>query len=400
MSYNTVQVAAIIVTVVLFCFSATVVGLRIFDRRWRRVGLRFDDWAVLATLFVTLCYSITVFVYAAKYNLGVNRPIRPSEYRNYAINAYVNRLCYATAFDWAKCCIVLFYIRIADRHSRPLYWSILVGILAFCFFKWVLHFLILAIPCVPVSYSWNRLQPGAHGQCIAQATQAVVINVFTFITEGLIVLAPLPMLWMAGLSRRQKIVLAGMFSLALLIIVASGLKLRAVIRGSRGEQAYQLGIAAIWTSVETNSALFVAGALPLKSLVHMSFRRFRRRFSGQTDATDSLESGASGMPGMPSSSSTSKTGYDSKTNLGVWPEQENTALDNIPSNDPNAIIPPAARKASLAAQSADPASRNGSTGSDTVVEKAALEAEQQKQQQLGMYQHDISPRSSVSRERD
>lgn len=71
-----------------------------------------------------------------------------------------------------------------------------------------------------------------------------------------------------------------MFSLGILIIIASALKLRSVINAASQQPAYQTGIAYIWVAIEMNVAILVAGFLPLKALLEASFRRLSiTRFS-------------------------------------------------------------------------------------------------------------------------
>ena len=322
MTYNTVQLGVVIVTPVLFFCSASVTLLRLFDRYHRKAKYTFDDWAILATLIATTLYTIATLIWVSRFYLGYDLPLSRPEYMKYLINSYSQRLLYATAFDWAKCCIVLFYIRITDRHVRRVYWTLLMVVFGLCVFKWLLHIFIFLFQCAPVAYFWRSREVGAEGHCLSSAKQAIIINVFTFLTEACIVVAPLPMLWMAGLSRSQKAALAGMFSLALLIVIASALKLRAVIQATKGEAAYQSGIAVIWTGVETNTALFVAGMLPLKNLLHMSFRRFTRRLSGQTDTDASMGGSSAGNDTLVNPSPTT----------GLWPAHE-AALFSMNSNE-------------------------------------------------------------------
>jgi hypothetical protein len=91
---------------------------------------------------------------------------------------------------------------------------------------------------------------------------------------------------MAGLSFRQKFALCCMFNLAVLIIVASALKLRSVIRSTRISPAYELAIAHVWTTVEYNMAILVAAVLPLKARLESGFKRFKRKFSNHSAGLD------------------------------------------------------------------------------------------------------------------
>lgn len=274
--------SAILTTSTVLCFASTaVVCLRLYDRRYiRRVNFAPDDYAVMASLAFIILWTISTIVWTSRFHLGTLLALQNNEYKAYMINSYVNRLLYALGFDIAKVAIILFYMRLTNRFTQRLYWKVLCLVLAFMIFDVVGHFFVLAVPCSPVYLFWQGSTIERQQNCWSTASSATVINIFTFISEALIVLTPIPMLWLAGLNGRQRFALALMFSLGGLIILASALKLRYVLRAQTRYQAtYDTGIAYIWIAVEANVALLVAGFLPLKALLEAHFRAVKRRFS-------------------------------------------------------------------------------------------------------------------------
>lgn len=274
--------SAILTTSTVLCFaSCAVVCLRLYDRRYiRRMSFASDDYAVMVSLFFIILWTISTIVWTSRYHLGTLLSLEANEYRIYMLNSYINRLFYALGFDIAKVAIILFYMRLTNRFTQRLYWRLLCVILAFMIFDVVGHFFVLAVPCSPVNLFWQGSALERSDKCWSTASSAKVINVFTFFSEGLIVLTPIPMLWLAGLNGRQRFALALMFSLGILIILASALKLRYVLRAqTRHHATYDTGIAYIWIAVEANVALLVAGFLPLKALLEAHFRAVKRRFS-------------------------------------------------------------------------------------------------------------------------
>lgn len=246
----------------------------------RKLRLAIDDYTILISLITVFLWTISDIVWLSRFYLGVSENLYDHQYRVYLINSYVTRLLYAISFDTAKIAIILFYIKVTNRLTQRTYWLILNGILAFAVFGLLLHFFFLAIPCVPVKRFWDREdEHKGVANCLSTAEAAKIINAFNFAIEALIVLAPVPMLWLSGLNRQQRIALAGMFSLGGLMILASALKLQNVLRSSRQTAAYNYAIVNTWTAVETNTALIVAGCLSLKALFEARFMAVKRRFS-------------------------------------------------------------------------------------------------------------------------
>lgn len=288
---------SVLIVSTLFCAASTsVVGLRIYDRRRnRKLPLAMDDYACLVSLASSSSWVITTILWVTCFHLGSKETLTGSALREYRITSYVARILYVLTFDVAKIAIILFYIKLTNKVTQRTYWLVLTVVLAFMYLDTMLHLLVIMIPCSPVSDYWNV--GTTSPRCWSSTESAMVVNVFTFISEGLIVLAPIPLLWLAGLDNRQRVALGCMFSLASLIIVASGLKLRNVLVSQTQYPSYDLGVAWIWVAVESQTALLVAGFLPLKALLSSRFYAMKRRFSSpnteaEADGTNRTRNGS------------------------------------------------------------------------------------------------------------
>lgn len=69
--------------------------------------------------------------------------------------------------------------------------------------------------CQPVSYFWDKHQPGS-GHCIQEVQFFRFNGITNMLLDVMVLLLPIPMVWKLNLERQQKIAVTGMFLLGLL----------------------------------------------------------------------------------------------------------------------------------------------------------------------------------------
>jgi hypothetical protein len=72
--------------------------------------------------------------------------------------------------------------------------------------------------CTPIDFAWNKSQTG---HCINIATFFVTLGIINAVTDTIIVLMPLPLIWKLNLPKGRKIGICGIFALSSIVIVAS-----------------------------------------------------------------------------------------------------------------------------------------------------------------------------------
>jgi hypothetical protein len=77
--------------------------------------------------------------------------------------------------------------------------------------------------CVPISYFWDRSQPGSCG--IGPLTFPFIISIFNAVSDFVVVALPIPMVWKLDLPRGRKIGICVIFLLGGIVILASVIRL-------------------------------------------------------------------------------------------------------------------------------------------------------------------------------
>jgi len=85
----------------------------------------------------------------------------------------------------------------------------------FFIFAWgVLAFTVTWAWCVPIAYGWNPTIPGGH--CADRDAGYLAVGVIDPVTDLLILLLPLPMIYHLQIPRIKQLSLAFIFSIAIL----------------------------------------------------------------------------------------------------------------------------------------------------------------------------------------
>lgn len=108
-----------------------------------------------------------------------------------------------------KTSILLLYVRI---FHTPTFRKVALGVWLFTACWAVSAFTSNLLQCYPVSYFWNKNQPG---HCIHNAliTIGMTNGVLSFVGDLVILMMPLGMIWKLQMDRKRKIALSGIFLL-------------------------------------------------------------------------------------------------------------------------------------------------------------------------------------------
>ena len=68
--------------------------------------------------------------------------------------------------------------------------------------------------CTPINYNWDRTQPG--GYCVDARIFSIGVSIPNIVTDVIILLLPLPVIWQMQLHFSKKIALSAIFSLGIL----------------------------------------------------------------------------------------------------------------------------------------------------------------------------------------
>lgn len=120
---------------------------------------------------------------------------------------YPEEILYMTGFSLVKLSVLLFYRRIfpGQRFKQALW------IVTFLVIGWgVTMTFASALQCIPIRKAWN---PDVPGKCINLHAYYFGQAIPNSITDGIILLLPLPSLWKLQVPRSQKVALIAIFFL-------------------------------------------------------------------------------------------------------------------------------------------------------------------------------------------
>ena len=108
-----------------------------------------------------------------------------------------------------KTSILLLYVRLFRTQTFK---RVALGVWIFTLCWAISAFMSNVFQCTPVSYFWNKAQPG---HCIPNAliTIGMTNGVLSFVGDLVILSLPIPMVWKLQINKRRKIALIGMFLL-------------------------------------------------------------------------------------------------------------------------------------------------------------------------------------------
>ena len=113
---------------------------------------------------------------------------------------FISSCLYLIALLGYKFAILLLYLRIFNVNKTFKYftWATMFLVFGYLFS----NFLTLIFGCTPVDKYWN---PAFTGHCIETIQADYAYGSLNFITDLIMFILPLPMIWRLQLSRRQKL---------------------------------------------------------------------------------------------------------------------------------------------------------------------------------------------------
>lgn len=124
-------------------------------------------------------------------------------------------LIYSFTIVTIKSSILVFFYR---TFPTPAFRKAVIGVGVFINCWLIAMIFVTVFQCTPVSFFWNKNQPGRCINVTASYMSTAAINA---VTDFVIVVMPLPLIWKLKLPNDRKAGLCGIFVLGSIVIVAS-----------------------------------------------------------------------------------------------------------------------------------------------------------------------------------
>ncbi|PLB47613.1 hypothetical protein P170DRAFT_409820 [Aspergillus steynii IBT 23096] len=267
-------------------FISIVIALRLWVRIFMLRAMGTDDVLMVVGTLLTFGLTITTMI-GTQYGIGKHlSDINLEDYEALFKSVWATRILYTVGMGFVKMSLLWFFLRLDQRWWMR--WSvffvmfIVVG-LSFASFVGSI------VSCTPPSKFWD-VTGERPGHCMSPGPQQdfyEVNGILNIVTDILIWLLPIPMLWQLHITLVAAIF--GVFSIGILALSAACVRYNFVLdlEGNK-DQFYPLADSLNWCTIEVYVAIFCGSAPSLSVLI--------KTYAPRVFGTSKAQNYASGTP--------------------------------------------------------------------------------------------------------
>ncbi|CAI6333725.1 unnamed protein product [Periconia digitata] len=241
--------ADIAVETILLFFVFLTLGLRIWSRAIKGIGMHTNDWLIIASTFVLTARYATELCVIFIGGLGLHLVeaitlAGPNLVTDFLKILYALDLMWITTCALTKLSILFFYTQVFYINKKFVYISyVAIGLCAVYGVSSFFHF---AFYCTPVRKSWY---PMLDGKCGNDSVKYLLWGSIDIILDVFIIALPLPLLSTLKLPTAKKLGLIGVFGLGLGIVAITGVRFKFYEEIDFTDMTYSLVNQAIFTAM-------------------------------------------------------------------------------------------------------------------------------------------------------
>ncbi|KAK0747043.1 hypothetical protein B0T18DRAFT_326855 [Schizothecium vesticola] len=276
---------ALLPCVILTPLMVLTVAIRVWARH-TMTGLGLEDWMLLLG-FLFAIITNTIFLLILQYGYGYHTDVLSDDNLILVLRTWwVAQMTYKISLQATKVSLLLFYMRIF--HHIAWFKKISLSLIAFLIIYLIATTVTSIVQCTPVALAWDA---SVDGHCIDLPKFFIFNGVVALLTDLLVLVLPLPLVWGLQLPFSQKLALIPVFGIGIAIVVVSALRLKYLITAPALDKTYDLEIT-LWTIIEYNLALVCASLPSVRVLLARMFPRFLRGSSAARYRSDEAHSAA------------------------------------------------------------------------------------------------------------
>ncbi|CAI6339121.1 unnamed protein product [Periconia digitata] len=242
------------------------VALRFVSRVKIGAKLCKDDWLILAAMVCLIAHATSCMI-TPSFGVGRHVLLVTNVHGIVAANL-AEATSYSTNLMFTKLSILALYYRIFSltRGWIPTLWAFAVFVIALG----ITQPLVYIFHCIPIQWSWDENTPNM--KCIDFSLAIAVLGTIHIITDWLLLLLPIPVVWSLRLGQRAKISICALFAVGGAVCIISIIRVR---------KAHELkGVDPTWNFVPVQSLSTVEGSIGILAACMPTWRPLFR-FVGQ-----------------------------------------------------------------------------------------------------------------------
>ncbi|KAF2747368.1 hypothetical protein M011DRAFT_494498 [Sporormia fimetaria CBS 119925] len=279
---------AVVTAFALTSLSTVVVALRFYSRYVLVRKLSSPDWVMFFALITTWgsavvnYYQIDSTDYSEAYDEAESIRVTVRA----LLTVYIYRLFYIVGLSLIKISILLFYNYVTSVHKS--FHCIVKALMCIVIASCLSMFIAAVLTCNPPSDAWSYdvFQGSIQGIYPKACYNPVILwyfsAIFNLVTDCIIWILPIPfVLHLQSMQTKRRIELAATFSVGIVAITASAVRLWVVTEWTSGyeKQAEKLPSLLIWGQVEQHAGIIAASIPFLRPLFRRLFRGRREQLS-------------------------------------------------------------------------------------------------------------------------
>ena len=218
----------------------------------------------LIPLFIRMAFIHVVLLYGTNnvQTVGVHYSATDLEHRSIGARLVLAARIFYAAFIWtSKLTISEFLKRITKRIWRRSYELTLQGIRIFLLLTFIAVVVATLCECQPFDHYWQVVpDPGPH--CRQGYGNLLTMGVCDIVTDLLLIAFPIPIILNSGQNWKRKFQLVSLFSLSIILIIVTALRVPKVI-SKEGRQQYRT----VWASAEILASAAVSNTVIIGSFL-------------------------------------------------------------------------------------------------------------------------------------
>ncbi|KAL0938204.1 CFEM domain-containing protein [Colletotrichum truncatum] len=184
---------------------------------------------------------------------------------------YIEAPIYLILLGLTKVSILCFYLRLFPYEGFCRLCHILLVIVITTTTLWAV---LAIVQCRPISYNWEGWKGDFEGQvkCVNLNVLSWTSSVISITLDAIILIMPMPLIIKVKSTARRKIAIISMFSLGIVIIIASCLRLRFnLLYGDSVNITWDYVDLLLWTGVEVATSIAVTSLPAIRLMLHRLF---------------------------------------------------------------------------------------------------------------------------------
>ncbi|KAF3918307.1 hypothetical protein ABW21_db0205084 [Orbilia brochopaga] len=299
--HNNVSFKNVTAYVTMTAVSVAFVIVRLYSRQFVTKKIRPEDWAMIPALIASVslgaCFALGSDERVGKGTLH-QWDLTFDEFKSYLLWLWLCEVLYPVALFLIRNSLLIFYWSLVPPRSSAVKAHLIFrnAVIAFFFVNIACVSVSLGtiiFQCKPIAY-WND---PIGAKCIDRSASFIAGGILIIITDVIVLLLPVPVIWKLKLPLRSRLGVIGIFSLGLFACIASVQRiiLASEVTGSdNGDVTYTnaINLSGIWSLLEVNIGIIASCVPAIKALfVHSSDR------AGTTNRSRTNQSGRSGRTG-------------------------------------------------------------------------------------------------------